>query len=84
MDDLNEILKEEEALKRVIRKGVQAICDKGGKIYPNICLYVSRSTMDQYNIVEKIFRYMTTESLPMDIESALSTVENELESGYPD
>lgn len=84
MDNLQERIQEEEALKRVIKKGVEAICTKGGSLYPNICLYATRSTLDQYNIVEKVFRYMTTESLPMDIESALTAVENELTGGYPD
>lgn len=84
MENLQDRIQEEEALKRVIKKGVEAICAKGGNIYPNICTYSTRSTLDQYNIVEKIFRYMTTESLPMDIESALTAVENELAGGYPD
>lgn len=82
--NIEENLQDDEALKRVIKKGVVGICDKGGHLYPNICAYGSRSPLDQEQIVEKVFTLMTSETLPMDIESALTLVDNELAGGFGD
>ena len=81
---IEEKLQDDEALRRIIKKGVIGICEKGGHLYPNICAYGSRSPLDQDNIVEKIFSFMTSENLPMDIESALTQVDNHLAGGFGD
>lgn len=80
-DNIQDNIQDDEALKRVIKKGVIGICEKGGNLYPNICAYGSRTTLDQDSIVEKVFKLMTSETLPMDIESALTAVDNELAGG---
>lgn len=77
-ENIQNDLQDDEALRRSIKRGVIGICEKGGHLYPNICAYGSRSTLDQEQIVEKVFSLMTSETLPLDIESALTQVDNDL------
>ena len=77
--DLKEHIENREALKMLIRKGVADVCAKGGAVFPSICRYASRSTVDQENIVERIFELMTNENSSMSIDVAFSTVDNSFE-----
>lgn len=77
-ENIQNELQDDEALRISIKRGVIGICEKGGHLYPNICAYGSRSTLDQEQIVEKVFSLMTSETLPLDIESALTQVDNDL------
>jgi hypothetical protein len=83
-DSLDESLQDEEVLRGIIKKTIVGICDKKKNAYPNICAYGSRSTLDVDSMVEKTFNYMTTETLPMDLEGALNMVDCELGGGFGD
>jgi hypothetical protein len=82
--DKNEQLQEEEVLKGIIRNTIVGICEKNIQAYPNICRYASRATIDQNNIVEKTFNYMTSEIRPMALDTALNMVDSELGGGFGD
>jgi hypothetical protein len=75
-DSLKEHIEDREALKRLIRKGVSDVCSKEGSVFPSICKYGSRSSIDQEQIIERIFTLMTDAELPMEIDAAFSTVDN--------
>jgi len=79
MDNLQQHIEDREALKRVIRKGISGICNQENTSYPNICRYGHRSTLDQEEMVEKVFKLMTDEILPMDLAEAFSSLDSELE-----
>jgi hypothetical protein len=80
--DRNEQLQDEEVLKDIIKKTIIGICEKGIKAYPNICRYASRTTLDQNHIIEKTFNYMTSEIMPMALDTALNMVDSELGGGF--
>jgi hypothetical protein len=82
MENINTELEYIESLKKVIRDTVEGICNKGVSSYPNICRYGKRSTLDIENIIEKILKYMTNESMPMRLDSAINLVDCELQSGF--
>jgi hypothetical protein len=81
MDTLDESLQDAEVLKSIIKKTIKGICEKG-KLYPNICSYSSRSTMDEEQIVTKVFNYMMAEVLPMELTPAINLVDLELGGGF--
>jgi len=72
-----------EILKSIIKKTIVGICEKG-KLYPNICAHVSRSTADQDRIVTKVLDYMTTPVIPMELTPAINLVDLELGGGFGD
>lgn len=80
MDTLDESLQDAEVLKSIIKKTIKGICEKG-KLYPNICAYVSRSTLDEEQIITKVFDYMMDEVVPMELTPAINLVDLELGGG---
>lgn len=81
-DSLQDSLQDEEVLRGVIKNTVLGICEKKKDAYPNICAYGSRSTIDVDKIVDKVFDYMTAETMPMELTPALNMVDNELGGGF--
>lgn len=84
MENISEDLEYKDSLKQIIKETVLGICDKGIKAYPNICRYGSRSKLDQENIINKVLRYMTSDTLPMSLEAAINMVDCEFEPGFGD
>lgn len=82
MDSVNNEIDYNESLKSVIKETIVGICDKNIKAYPNICRYGSRSKADQHDLVEKVFKYMTDATLPMELEQAVNMVDSELQPGF--
>jgi hypothetical protein len=78
-DNINEELLDDEALKITIKGGVKRICESDGRFFPNICRYASRSTIDESDIVDMVFKHMTAQVMPLNIEAALGQVEGDLD-----
>ena len=81
-ENINEDLEYKDSLKQIIKETIAGICDKGIIAYPNICRYGSRSKLDQENIINKVLRYMTSDTLPMSLEAAINMVDCEFEPGF--
>jgi hypothetical protein len=82
-DSVEESLQDAEILKSIIKKTIIGICEKG-KLYPNICSHVSRSTLDMEDIVKKVFNYMMADVCPMELTPAINLVDCELGGGFGD
>ncbi len=82
MDNINSELEYVESLKKLIKETINGICEKNINSYPNICRYGSRSSLDKEDISERILKYMTSETLPLHLDSALNMVDCELDSGF--
>lgn len=83
-DSLQESLHDEEVLRGIIKDTVIGICEKGIQGYPNIIAHGTRSKLDVEKIVEKILAYMTSEIMPMALDSAINMVDSELGGGFGD
>ena len=80
--NINTELEYVEALKKLIKETIEGICEKNINTFPNICRYGSRSEFDKDDLADRVLKYMTSTTLPLNLDGALNMVDCELESGF--
>ncbi len=78
-DQINE---EDQLLKKIIKDTVDGICLKKIITFTNICAVASRSASDRDKIINDVFSLMTDSILPMELDTALASVDSGLEGGF--